>query len=99
MMIQAVALPPPPFTVTVDGQCIQTILLPATSIWAVKALPNGDVATGSNDGVVRVFTRDPKRTAEEPTLKVLSHEYLSPSDTVGVRRSGFQGVNSSVRLI
>jgi hypothetical protein len=32
-------------------------------MWAVTALPNGDLVTGCHDGAVRVFTRDPSRVA------------------------------------
>lgn len=46
-----------------DGECIQTINHPAQSVWTVSALSNGDVATGSNDGVVRIFTREKERYA------------------------------------
>jgi phospholipase A-2-activating protein len=33
------------------------------SVWCGCALPNGDLATGCNDGVVRLWTRDPARMA------------------------------------
>jgi len=47
-----------------DGECIQTINLPAISIWCVNTLPNGDIVCGSNDGVARVFTRYESRIAD-----------------------------------
>lgn len=42
---------------------------PCQSVWSVACLKNGDIVTGSSDGVVRVFTRDPFRFADETTLK------------------------------
>lgn len=44
------------------------IVLPAQSVWTVACLNNGDIVTGSSDGVVRVFTKDPKRMANATTL-------------------------------
>lgn len=35
--------------------------LPAQSVWSIACLRNGDIVTGTSDGVVRVFTRDPAR--------------------------------------
>ncbi|XP_037958442.1 phospholipase A-2-activating protein-like [Teleopsis dalmanni] len=45
------------------------ILHPAESVWSVACLSNGDIITGCSDGVVRVFTKDPKRYASEDVLK------------------------------
>lgn len=52
-----------------DGECEQTIVLPAISVWAVKTLANGDIAAGTNDGAVRIFTRSHERFADAATLK------------------------------
>uniref|UniRef100_A0AAV1TF46 Phospholipase A-2-activating protein n=1 Tax=Peronospora matthiolae TaxID=2874970 RepID=A0AAV1TF46_9STRA len=41
-----------------DGALVQTIEHPG-GLWCVTALPNGDFATGCDDKVARVFTRDP----------------------------------------
>lgn len=30
-----------------DGECVQTIHMPAQSVWAVAALPNSDIVCGS----------------------------------------------------
>ncbi|BFZ63849.1 WD repeat protein Lub1 [Saitoella coloradoensis] len=69
-----------------DGECVQTIIHPAISVWDVAVAPNGDVVTGASDGVVRVFTRDPARVADEATLKQY-HETIAaqaiPSNQVG----------------
>ncbi|KDE02794.1 hypothetical protein MVLG_06686 [Microbotryum lychnidis-dioicae p1A1 Lamole] len=52
-----------------DGHCEQTIVIPAVSVWTVKVLPDGDIAAGSSDGLVRVFTRNEERVADAETLK------------------------------
>ncbi|KAM0792413.1 hypothetical protein ACM66B_005091 [Microbotryomycetes sp. NB124-2] len=51
-----------------DGSCEQTIVIPAISVWAVCALENGDIAAGSSDGIVRVFTRSDERLASQQAL-------------------------------
>ncbi len=45
------------------AELAQTITLPAVSVWSVASLPNGDLASGSNDGVLRLFTRAAARAA------------------------------------
>ncbi|XP_046812182.1 phospholipase A-2-activating protein isoform X1 [Lucilia cuprina] len=51
------------------GQEVGAALIhPAQSVWSVTCLSNGDIATGSSDGVVRVFTKDPQRMASEAVL-------------------------------
>ncbi|XKL66639.1 hypothetical protein PGB90_010059 [Kerria lacca] len=52
----------------------QTISLPAQSVWAVAVLSNNDVVTGSSDGVIRIFTVDEKRKADEETLLTFQNE-------------------------
>ncbi|KAK5213882.1 WD repeat protein Lub1 [Exophiala xenobiotica] len=49
--------------------CVQVITLPAISVWAVSASPNGDIIVGSSDKLARIFTRDPERTADAETLR------------------------------
>ncbi|KAI8429183.1 hypothetical protein MSG28_007720 [Choristoneura fumiferana] len=56
------------------GDCICEIRLPVHSVWSVACMDNGDIVTGSSDGVVRVFTKDPARYADEATLKVFDEE-------------------------
>lgn len=71
--------------VWLDGQCTQTITLPATSIWAVAVLSSGDLAVGSNDGIIRVFTRTPEFVADEGELSVFDESVRThsiPSETV-----------------
>ncbi|CAG8524432.1 17428_t:CDS:10 [Racocetra fulgida] len=53
-----------------DGECIQTIIHPATSVWCVASMPNGDIVSGSSDGIIRLFTRNSERVAESNILKV-----------------------------
>jgi hypothetical protein len=53
-----------------DGELVQTITHPAISVWAVAAMPNGDIVTGCSDGIIRVFSRSESRWADEATLKV-----------------------------
>ena len=52
------------------GQCIQTLMHPAISIWSVCALENGDIVSGASDHLVRIFTRADGRKATEEELKV-----------------------------
>lgn len=56
----------------------ETIKHPAISVWCVTVLANGDIATGSSDGVVRVFSRDPDRRAPAEMLEVY-HEMCQSS--------------------
>lgn len=51
-----------------DGQLGGSIALPAQSVWSVTCLNNGDIVTATSDGVIRIFTRDPLRVADEATL-------------------------------
>lgn len=53
-----------------NGVLFQSITLPAISIWSVTLLENGDVVTGSSDGVVRVFTQSTARKASPAELKM-----------------------------
>ncbi|KAJ2381415.1 hypothetical protein GGI23_007590, partial [Coemansia sp. RSA 2559] len=40
-----------------------TVFVPSTSVWGIAALENGDIACGTSDGLVRVFTLDMARLA------------------------------------
>ena len=35
------------------------------TVWSVTAMPSGDIAAGTSDGVVRVFSRAAERQAEQ----------------------------------
>ncbi|KAK4454720.1 PUL domain-containing protein [Podospora aff. communis PSN243] len=49
--------------------CVQAITLPAISVWQVAVCQeNGDIAAGTSDGVVRIFTRSPERAADPGTI-------------------------------
>jgi phospholipase A-2-activating protein len=56
------------------SECQQVIHLPATSVWSVACLPNGDVVTGSSDGVVRIFTCVPERKADPVLLQAFDKQ-------------------------
>ncbi|KAK4058761.1 hypothetical protein OIO90_000206 [Microbotryomycetes sp. JL221] len=51
-----------------DGKCEQTIVIPAISVWCVTVIENGDIAAGTSDGIVRVFTRADDRVASAEAL-------------------------------
>lgn len=48
----------------------EPLSVPAQSVWSVCGLKNGDIAAGSSDAVVRVFTKDPALMADEETLAI-----------------------------
>ncbi|XP_026683533.1 phospholipase A-2-activating protein [Diaphorina citri] len=56
-----------------EDQCVcvyqnkaqNSFMIPAMSVWAVAILPNSDIVTGSSDGIVRVFSANPDRQAED----------------------------------
>lgn len=54
------------------GACGEPIKLPVQSIWSICCLRNGDIVTGSSDGIVRVFTRASERVANEQTLSAFT---------------------------
>ncbi|CAH0728958.1 unnamed protein product, partial [Brenthis ino] len=56
------------------GDCVRELKLPAHSVWSLTCLDNGDIVTGSSDGLVRVFSKDPARYADEATLKQFEEE-------------------------
>lgn len=52
------------------GQIGAPIVVPTQSVWSVWGLRNGDVAAGSSDGVLRVFTANPLGFASPDVLAV-----------------------------
>ena len=56
------------------GEVRQTLYLPAISVWSVATLPNGDIAAATNDGCLRLFTRDAARVAEPEILAAFEEE-------------------------
>ena len=57
-----------------DNAVVQTIYLPAVSVWSLAALTNGDIAAATNDGCVRIFTRDPARQASKEIQEIFEAE-------------------------
>lgn len=81
------------------GENVQSISLPAQSVWSVACLQNGDIVTGSSDGVVRIFTRDEGRYADEATLtkfaeEVAALERQSVQEIGGVKVSDLPGTEA-----
>lgn len=59
-------------------ECIQTVTHPAISVWSVAACAEtGDIATGSSDKIVRVFSRDPERQADPQVIKAFEDSVKS----------------------
>uniref|UniRef100_A0A672PW60 Phospholipase A-2-activating protein-like n=1 Tax=Sinocyclocheilus grahami TaxID=75366 RepID=A0A672PW60_SINGR len=56
------------------GECSQTIRLPAQSVWCCCILPDGDIAVGASDGVIRVFTESEERVASAQDLQAFEDE-------------------------
>ncbi|KAF2135029.1 phospholipase A-2-activating protein [Dothidotthia symphoricarpi CBS 119687] len=53
-----------------NNQCIQTITHPALSVWTVAVCPeNGDIASGTSDNLIRIFTRDKTRYAAPEAIE------------------------------
>ena len=57
-----------------ENNVVQTIYLPAISVWSVAVLPNGDIAAATNDGCVRIFTRDESRQASKEVQEIFEAE-------------------------
>lgn len=57
----------------------QCIVLPATSIWSLDQLSNGDIVVGSSDGMIRVFTESVERRAAAEQLKAFAEEVSNSS--------------------
>lgn len=53
-----------------NGAIGTEITLPALSVWSVACMKNGDIVTGSSDGIVRIFTRDSNRFASDEIIAV-----------------------------
>lgn len=53
-----------------EGSLVQTLTVPAISVWTVAALSDGDVVCGSSDNFIRIFTRDASRVAEAGEIEV-----------------------------
>lgn len=60
-----------------QGECAQTVRLPAQSVWCCCILENGDVVVGSSDGIIRVFTESSERMASAEELEAFETELSS----------------------
>ncbi|XP_062925067.1 phospholipase A-2-activating protein isoform X1 [Mobula hypostoma] len=60
-----------------NGECTQTIRLPAQSVWSCCVLDNSDVVVGSSDGVIRVFTEADERMASAEEIQTFENELSS----------------------
>lgn len=81
-----------------DGECAQTIVHPAISVWSVSTMPNGDIVTGCSDGVVRIFTAEESRYLPGDQLKAYEDQVASqalPAQQVGdVKKSDLPGLEA-----
>lgn len=69
-----------------DGECSQVIVHPAISVWAVSTMPNGDIVSGSSDGVIRIFSSSEDRWAAAEQIKEYEEKVASqalPAQQVG----------------
>ncbi|KAM9329760.1 phospholipase A-2-activating protein [Gastrophryne carolinensis] len=57
-----------------QGECVQTVRLPAQSVWCCCVLDNGDIVVGASDGIIRVFTESQERTASAEELQAFEDE-------------------------
>ncbi|KAM6033853.1 phospholipase A-2-activating protein isoform 4-T4 [Chlamydotis macqueenii] len=62
-----------------QGECAQTIRLPAQSVWCCCVLDNGDIVVGASDGIVRVFTESLERTASAEEIQAFENELSQAS--------------------
>ncbi|SNX84918.1 related to DOA1 - involved in ubiquitin-dependent proteolysis [Melanopsichium pennsylvanicum] len=78
-----------------DGALVQTITLPAISVWSVSVLPNGDIVAGSSDAAARVFTRDASLVADDEALKAydraISTQTLNQTQVGDIKKDDLPG--------
>ncbi|KAJ9583075.1 hypothetical protein L9F63_022581 [Diploptera punctata] len=74
------------------GECQQTVTLPARSVWSVACLQNGDIVTGSSDGVIRIFTVDSSRHAD-PALQQQFAEEVANTGVAAQQELGGVNIN------
>ncbi|PVU96042.1 hypothetical protein BB561_001442 [Smittium simulii] len=70
-----------------DGNNIQTIILPATSIWCVSTLSNGDITCGTSDGNAYIFTRNQDRIADKSTTDIFNNANSNFAESKKVKDS------------
>jgi len=69
------------------NEIVQTVYLPAISVWSVCVLDNGDIVSGSSDATIRVFTKDPARQASAELIELFETE-LSRSSLAAQQELG-----------
>ncbi|XP_071552858.1 phospholipase A-2-activating protein isoform X1 [Panulirus ornatus] len=78
-----------------NGNCTQTIHMPAQSVWAVATLPNSDIVCGSSDGMCRVFTAAQERQADAEGQKEFEESVakstMAVGDLGGIKKSELPG--------
>lgn len=84
-----------------EGVCVQSLALPAISVWCVRVLRDGSLAVGSNEGSLRVFTRDEAKTAPQEVLEAF-HEAVRrfpiPSNEIeDMDPAGIRAVEEALR--
>lgn len=78
-----------------DGNVIQTIHVPALSVWAVASLPNTDIVCGTSDGMCRIFTAAVERQGDESDQKAFAESVakstMAVGDVGGIKKSELPG--------
>lgn len=82
------------WNISTGQQVGEPLVHPAQSVWSVTCLQNGDIVTGSSDGIVRVFTKDAARVAPEAVLKahtlaVETRKQQMSEDLGGVKKTEY----------
>ena len=58
---------------------LQSIALPAQSLWCLTVISNGDFAVGCSDASIRVFTNNENRVCSDDEAKLFSEEVSTSS--------------------
>lgn len=78
-----------------NGSLHQTITIPAISVWSVAGMPNGDLACGSSDGFVRIFTSNEQKYADSDILQAydaaVSSQSLNKAQVGDVQKDSLPG--------
>lgn len=90
------------FAAPTDGECAQTLVHPAISVWTVATTPNGDIVTGCSDGIVRVFSPEEERWAPADQLKAFDDLVAAqalPAQEIGdIKKSDLPGPEALTQL-
>ncbi|PWN27737.1 PFU-domain-containing protein [Jaminaea rosea] len=78
-----------------EGSLVQTLTVPAISVWTVAALSDGDVVCGSSDNFIHIFTRDASRVAEAGEIEAydrsVSSQALNKTQVGDIRKDQVPG--------